>query len=126
MKRVILILLQKVQQPIDVASLVMFRVVFGLLMFIDIIRYFYIGWVRDVYAKPKFHFQYEWFSWLRPLPEEVTYLLFVILGICGILIALGLFYRLSSIIFFLGYTYVFLLEKSTYNNHYYLIYTIFL
>ena len=121
MKKVVHILFQKVQQPTDAASLVLFRVVFGLLMFIDIVRYFYIGWVKDVYAKPEFHFQYEWFSWIRPLPEEFMYLLFGILGICGILIAVGLFYRLSSIIFFLGYTYIFLLEKTTYNNHYYLI-----
>ena len=58
MKKVVHIFLQKLQQPTDAASLVMFRVVFGLLMFIDIVRYFYVGWVKDVYAKPEFHFQY--------------------------------------------------------------------
>jgi len=121
MRKVVSLFLQKVQKPTDVASLVMFRIVFGLLMFFEIIRYFQIGWVKDVYAKPDFHFQYEWFSWLRPLPEEAMYLLFGILGISSIMIAAGLFYRLSSIIYFLGYTYLFLLEKTTYNNHYYLI-----
>ena len=112
---------QKVLEPTDVASLVMLRIVFGLLMFIDIVRYFHIGWVSEIYAKPEFHFQYEWFWWLVPLPEDFMYLLFGILGIFSILIALGLFYRLASTLFFLGYTYIFLLERTTYNNHYYLI-----
>ena len=81
MKKWVFLLLQKVQEPTDVASLVMLRIVFGLLMFFEIVRYFHIGWVKDVYAKPEFHFQYEWFWWLRPLPEEAMYLLFGILGI---------------------------------------------
>ena len=121
MKKWLFLLQQKVQEPTDVASLVMLRIVFGLLMFFEIVRYFHIGWVSDVYAKPEFHFQYEWFWWLRPLPEDVMYLLFGILGVFSILITLGLFYRLATILFFLGYTYVFLLERTTYNNHYYLI-----
>jgi hypothetical protein len=121
MKKKVSLLLKKVQEPTDVASLVMLRIVFGLLMFFEIVRYFHIGWVSDVYAKPEFHFQYEWFWWLRPLPEEAMYLLFGILGISSILIAAGLFYRLATTLFFLGYTYIFLLERTTYNNHYYLI-----
>ena len=121
MKKWLYLLHQKVQEPTDVASLVMLRIVFGLLMFFEIVRYFHIGWVSDVYAKPEFHFQYEWFWWLVPLPEDFMYLLFVILGILSILITLGLFYRLASTLFFLGYTYIFLLERTTYNNHYYLI-----
>ena len=121
MKKWLYLLHQKVHEPTDVASLVMLRIVFGLLMCIDIVRYFHIGWVSEIYAKPNFHFQYEWFWWLEPLPEDFMYLLFVILGISSILIALGLFYRLASTLFFLGYTYIFLLERTTYNNHYYLI-----
>ena len=121
MKKWLYLLHQKVLEPTDVASLVMLRIVFGLLMFIDIVRYFHIGWGSEIYAKPEFHFQYEWFWWLVPLPEDFMYLLFGILGIFSILIALGLFYRLASTLFFLGYTYIFLLERTTYNNHYYLI-----
>ena len=102
MKKGVFLLLQKLQEPTDVASLVMLRIVFGLLMFFEIVRYFHIGWVKDVYAKPEFHFKYEWFWWLRPLPEEVMYLLFGILGISGILIAAGHFYRLGTTLFFRG------------------------
>jgi hypothetical protein len=37
------------------------------------------------------------------------------------MIALGLFYRISTLLFFLGYSYFFLVERAIYNNHYYLI-----
>ena len=43
--------------PTDVASVVLFRVGFGLLMFWEVTRYFYFGWVEELFAKPQFHFQ---------------------------------------------------------------------
>ena len=49
------------------------------------------------------------------------YLLFVSLAILSLMIALGLFYRISTLLFFLGYSYFFLVERAIYNNHYYLI-----
>jgi hypothetical protein len=49
------------------------------------------------------------------------YLLFAALAILPLMIALGLFYRISTLLFFLGYSYLFLLERAIYNNHYYLI-----
>ncbi len=49
------------------------------------------------------------------------YVHFFFLGVCAIFIMLGLFYRISSILFFLGFTYIFLLDKSNYLNHFYLI-----
>ena len=49
------------------------------------------------------------------------YLLFAALGILALMIMFGLFYRIAAILFFLGYTYVFLIDQATYNNHFYLI-----
>ena len=49
------------------------------------------------------------------------YLLFASLAILSLMIVLGLFYRISTLLFFLGYSYLFLLERAIYNNHYYLI-----
>ena len=43
------------------------------------------------------------------------------LGLLAVFICLGLFYRYSMALFFLGYTYCFLLEQARYQNHYYLI-----
>ena len=112
---------KRILEPQDVASLVVFRVSFGLLMFWEVTRFFYFGWVEELYAKPQFHFQYEWFSWIVPFPGNGMYLLFAALGILALMIAFGLFYRTATILFFLGYTYVFLLDQAFYNNHFYLI-----
>ena len=114
-------LITKIQQPTDVASVILFRVGFGLIMFWEISRYFYFGWVEEIYAKPQFHFQYQWFQWIGPLPADGMYYIFGGLGILALMIALGLYYRTASILFFLGYSYVFLIDQAAYNNHFYLI-----
>jgi vitamin K-dependent gamma-carboxylase len=121
MKKLIAQLSQGILAPTDVASVVFFRIGFGLLMFWEIIRYFYFGWVEELFAKPQFHFQYEYFRWVVPIPADGMYLLFAALGVLSLMIACGLFYRVATILYFLGYTYVFLLDQAFYNNHFYLI-----
>jgi len=49
------------------------------------------------------------------------YILFVLMGLAAIFIAIGLYHKLSASFFFLSYTYVFLIDKAQYNNHYYLV-----
>ena len=49
------------------------------------------------------------------------YAVYVVLCICAACIAFGLFYRLSACLFFLLFTYVELLDKAFYLNHYYLV-----
>ena len=121
MKARIEIFLNQLNAPADTASLVLVRVVFGLLMFWSTISDFYFGWVTELYAKPQFHFQYEWFQWVTPFPEGVMYIIFGSQAVFSLMIALGLYYRVSTFLFFLGYTYIFLVERTTYNNHFYLI-----
>jgi len=113
--------LNQLNAPADTASLVLVRVVFGLLMFWSTISNFYFGWVTELYAKPQFHFQYEWFQWVKPFPEEVMYLIFGSQAVLSLMIAIGLYYRISAFLFSLFYTYIFLVERTTYNNHFYLI-----
>jgi len=69
MKTRIDLIKKRLDTPTDTASLVLLRIVVGLLMFWEMIRYYYNGWIRELYVKPQFHFQYEWFQWLKPLPE---------------------------------------------------------
>ena len=121
MKTWIELIIKRLDTPTDTASVVLLRIVFGLLMFWAMVSYYYNGWIRELYARPQFHFQYEWFQWLKPLPEEAMYILFASLAILSLMITLGLFYRISTLLFFLGYSYIFLVERATYNNHYYLI-----
>ena len=107
--------------PVDIASLVIFRICFGTVMLIEILRYFGRGWISEYYIKPTFHFTYFGFEWVRPWSATGMYLHFFVLAVLALFIMLGLWYRASMLLFFLGFTYVFLLEQARYLNHFYLI-----
>lgn len=49
------------------------------------------------------------------------HVLWVILGLLALFIAFGFLYRISTVLFFLGFTYTFLLEQGRYLNHFYLV-----
>jgi Vitamin K-dependent gamma-carboxylase len=103
------------------APLVVFRIFFGLLMFISTVRFISMGWVFNFYIAPKIYFPFEGFYWLKPLEGNLMYGVFGIMLIASLGIMLGLFYRISAILFFLSFTYVELLDKSNYLNHYYFV-----
>jgi hypothetical protein len=50
-----------------------------------------------------------------------TYAFFIICGISAFFVAIGYKYRLSILIFFLSFTYIELMDKTTYLNHYYFV-----
>ncbi|QHI35910.1 hypothetical protein IMCC3317_12580 [Kordia antarctica] len=108
------------QQQTSAAPLAVFRIGFGLLMCYSIIRFWAKGWIETIYIQPTFHFSYYGFEWIKPL-GNYTYLLFLICGIAAFCVALGFKYRLAIIMFFLSFTYIELMEKTTYLNHYYFI-----
>ena len=107
--------------PVDVASLVYFRIAFGAIMLWEIWRYFQHGWIAAYWIEPEFHFHYLGFEWLKPWPGNGMYLHFIALGVLALMIMTGLWYRASTILFFTGFTYTFLLEQARYLNHFYLI-----
>ncbi len=97
------------------------RIAFGVVMVIEVVRFFAHGWIPKYYIAPVFHFTYQGFDWVRPWPGNGMYLHFAALGVCALGIMLGFAYRISSVLLCVGFTYVFLLEKARYLNHFYLI-----
>lgn len=97
-----------------------FRVCFGILMMVSLIRFWYYGWIEQFYIEPEFFFSYYGFEFVKPLGQW-TYLLFIICGLSTIGVTLGFKYRWSILIFFLSFTYIELMDKTTYLNHYYFI-----
>jgi hypothetical protein len=112
---------RKQHKEVSVAPLITFRIVFGLLMFFSIARFWWRGWITAVYVEPRFHFTYMGFEWVQPLGKTGMYFLFGIILLAALLITLGLFYRIAAILFFTGFTYVELIDVTTYLNHYYFI-----
>ncbi len=105
-------------KPVEAAPLAVFRIFFGLLMLIGIIRFCSYGWVDKLYIQPRFFFSYYGFDWIKPL-GNFTYGLFFICAISALFISIGYKYKWSIVVFFLSFTYIELMDKTTYLNHYY-------
>jgi hypothetical protein len=108
-------------KQVSIAPLVVFRIAFGALMFISIARFIYRGWVHTMYIQPKMHFSYFGFEWVKALPEKGMYLVFALLLLSSLGILFGALYRLSSWLFFILFTYIELIDKTNYLNHYYFV-----
>ena len=107
------------RQPVDGSSAALFRVAFGLVCFLGVIRFVVNGWVSELYILPAHHFSYLGFSWVQPWPGWGMYLHFAFLALFALGIAVGYRYRWCAAGFFLLFTYVELIDKTNYLNHYY-------
>lgn len=85
------------------------------------LRFISKGWVSELYIDPQFHFTYLGFEWVKPLPGNWMYLPFIGMVFASLGILLGFFYRFSALLFFVLFTYVELLDKTYYLNHYYFV-----
>jgi hypothetical protein len=109
------------REPVDVASLVFFRVAFGVVMLWAVARYFAYGWIDALFVRPRFFFAYQGFEWIRPWPPVGMYLHFAALGLLALAIVVGFRTRLATALFALGFTWIHLIDKANYLNHYYLV-----
>jgi len=108
-------------KQIDNIGLVLFRVVFGLLITIEAFGAIATGWVRRTLVEPPFTFNFIGFDFLQHLQGPGMYYYFGIMGFLGIFVMLGFKYRFSMIAYAVMWTCVYLMQKSSYNNHYYLM-----
>ena len=105
----------------DNSPLVLFRIFFGILISLECFGAILTGWVTRNLVTPDFTFTFIGFEWLRNLLGPGMWLYFIVMGSLGICIALGYRYRLSMISFTLMWTGAYLMQKTSYNNHYYLL-----
>jgi len=111
-------------EPVPSASLGALRIIWGLLTFYEIFTYFagYGGKVTYYHIEPKFSFKYYGFGWV---PTHHSHLFFIlhlfVLLFSTVTITIGLFYRLSSVIFLIGFSWLYLMDMSYYLNHFYLL-----
>lgn len=106
---------------IDNSALIVFRIVFGVLCFLESVGAIFTGWLKRVFIDPQFTFSFIGFEWLKPLPDNWMYFYYLIMGLFALCIMLGYKYRLSILGFTLMWVATYLMQKSSYNNHYYLL-----
>jgi len=105
---------------IDNTPLIIFRVIFGLLLFLESVGAIFTGWVTKTLIEPTFTFNFIGFDFLQPLPENGMYYYYLIMGLFGFCVMIGYRYRIAMISFFVMWSCTYLMQKSSYNNHYYL------
>ena len=106
---------------IDNSALVVFRIIFGLLCFLESVGAIFTGWITKTLIEPKFTFSFIGFEWLQPLPGNGMYFYYAIMGLFALGVMLGYKYRFSIIAFPVMWSATYLMQKSSYNNHYYLL-----
>ena len=108
-------------KPVDISFLVFFRIVFGGIMLWEVYRYFSYGWIARYFLEPAVNFTYYGFSWVKPWPGRGMYIHFLVLGVAAACVMVGFLYRIAAPLFFLAFTYFFLLDQTRYMNHFYLV-----
>jgi hypothetical protein len=87
----------------------------------EVYRYFTNGWIGRYFVEPALTFTYYGFSWVKPWPGSGMYIHFFILGLAAACVMVGFLYRIATPVFFLAFTYFFLLDQTRYLNHFYLV-----
>ncbi len=108
-------------EPVDAASVGVFRIVFGTLIAIDALHFIAGGYVDAYFVAPRIHFTYLYLDVVQPLARPWMYAHMWGLATAALLLAVGVAYRLVAVLLCAAYAYFFLLEQSIYQNHYYLI-----
>lgn len=117
-------------RPVPNEWLGFYRISFGAVMLYFACKYLLSGTVNLFFVLPIYHFPYDGFEWVTKsdfalkigdVMVHAIHLEFVILGILALLIMLGAWFRIASILFAGFFVHIFLLDKCYYQNHYYLV-----
>ena len=103
------------------SGFIAFRSIFGCILLFSFLRYVYNGWVDSLLINPEFHFSYYYVSWIRPYSPILVYGMFGAMMGCACLIIIGRHVRISALVCCVCFTFVELIDKSNYLNHYYLV-----
>lgn len=115
--------------PVGGASLAIFRIAVGFIMLLEAFSIFFPSESSggrshlDVYYTGKevtFHLPYEGFGWLPLLPSPWIEVICVVMGISAISLMIGFRHRVSAVITFLAWGYLYAVESTrTYWMSYY-------
>lgn len=112
---------EKALQYIDNSPLVLFRIFFGFLVACESFGAILTGWVRENLVDVNLTFSHIYMDFLQHLVGPQMYVYFALMGFAGLGIMLGYRYKLSIIAFTVLWAGAYYLQKTSYNNHYYLL-----
>ncbi len=106
---------------IDNSSLIVFRVLFGLLITLEAWGAIATGWVKRVLVEPEFTFNFLGLNFLQYLQGPYMYIHFVLMGCFGLMVMTGYRYKIGVYAYTVFWIAAYFMQKSAYNNHYYLL-----
>ena len=107
--------------PVRPEGLAVFRIAFEAIILWDAWLLIEKAWVERHFTNYVFHFTYWPFDFVKPLPGDGMYVVLLLMGAAGLMVALGFAYRLTAPALALVVTYIFLIEQADYLNHWYLV-----
>lgn len=110
---------QYLEHDVSIAPLISLRILFGSIMLFSLIRFIAMGWIEGLYTNIDYHFSF--FEFIIYPGDTIIYLMYYLLIISCIFIIIGFLYKYSITLFFILFTYIELIDKSYYLNHYYFI-----
>lgn len=112
----------KLWSPIPSSCLAFFRILWGLIMCYESLTYTFLNYAKlHTLVNYNFRFKYYLFEWAEPFSGNGNYYLIYMLIFSSFCVSCGFLYRLNAILFFFGFTYLFLLDATHYLNHFYLV-----
>lgn len=114
-------LLARAKAPVDIASVAVFRIVFGAAMLVATARFFVHDWVREYALTPTHFFHFWGFGWIHPWSGNGMYVHYALMGLAALLLTIGLWARLSALLFGALFVYAHFIDKVNYLNHYYFV-----
>lgn len=96
-------------------------------MALALTRIWYQGWIESLYIEVGYHFKFQYWRWIPTPTEPTIYILFAATTVCALGIAWGprwfkgWVYQLACWGFFIGFSWIELMDKAYYLNHYYLV-----
>jgi len=106
---------------VDASFLAAFRIGFGLILLFEAVNYGVFLCLECMYHSSDMLFKYHHFEWVTAAPLAVLRLIWLTMAVAAIGVLLGYRYRLSMLIYTVGFTYQFLLDQALYLNHFYMV-----
>lgn len=105
----------------NAASLGLFRIFFGIVLFAQTLWFIKTDFITTNLFEPVLHFKFYYFQFLEPLSKPLMKAMMLLMLFSTLLITIGRFFKYASIFYGVSFTYLWLLDKSYFNNHYYFI-----
>ena len=90
-------------------------------MTFGLIRFMVSGWIEELFVRPDYFFKYSGFEWMPVWSPTGLYVHFSIVAVAAFFVCIGFLYRISTLVFFVGFLGIQLMDLTNYLNHYYFV-----